>query len=461
MKKLVSVLLAAVMLILPVIGSSAADSGSDTDFTPVIRFALCSDTHIKDDSDVNAERIGMLMDIAYAEAEKDPSYNKLDALLIAGDLTNDGRKSEFDKFWRAVSGSIRGDTRFLGVVAKSHDGWDLPRQEMLNYYETLSGNKADFHEVINGYHFIGVSVSPKEAFRYDFDQMAWLKKQLDAAVADDPNKPVFVMQHEHLLDTVYGSSIYDGWGQPELNGIIGMYPQAVDVSGHSHYPLNDPRSIWQGLYTAIGTGAIYYAEFTIDEMRAYDPPDCQEAATFWLVELDAASTMHLRGFDVNENKMLCEYYIDNPADITNRDYTNAAKRARAKAPEFAEGTEIKTEVSYGKCEVTVPKAESTDGMPIVLYRAYAKNRLGITIAETWTLPYYYRAIEQDEISFTLEGLGNEPYTISVVAENAFGMKSAPVKTTIQGEGGNAFETLINRIVAKITHFIDYIKGLFD
>lgn len=40
--------------------------------------------------------------------------------------------------------------------------------------------------------------------------------------------------------------------------MLKKYPQAVVFGGHLHYPLNDPRSIWQGDFTSMGTASVRY-----------------------------------------------------------------------------------------------------------------------------------------------------------------------------------------------------------
>lgn len=405
-------------------GKSAADSDA---FVPVIRFIASSDTHVRDDSDLTSARIGKMMALAYDTAESDPAYNKLDAVLICGDLTNDGTKTEFDKFSAAVKDSLKDGTRFLGVVAKNHDGYEMPRKELRDYYKKDTGNDADFNVVINGYHFIGLSASSNDAAHYDSSQLSWLKKQLDEATAENPDRPVFVMHHEHNRDTVYGSSSYDGWGVTYFRDILNDYPQVVDFSGHSHYPLNDPRSIWQGEFTAVGTGAIYYSEFTIDMKRTYHPADSQDTATCWIAEVDAKNRLRLRGMDVEAGECICEYVLDNPANPANRDYTPEKRKAAAKAPVFDSSAALNVTPAPGGCRIKVPAAASADGMPVVLYRAYAKNSLGIKAADTWTLPSYYRAVEQDEVELVIKGLPKGDYTVSVVAENAYGMDSAALE----------------------------------
>ena len=455
-KRILSLILCFVF----VIGAFFAFSSSGfakNDFKPVFRFVAASDTHVRDDSNVNAERIGKMMNIAYREAAKDASHKNVDALMICGDLTNDGTKTEFDKFWNAVSGSLKGNTQFLGVVAKNHDGYEMSRKDMRGYYTSLTGNEPDFHTVIGGYHFIGISASSNDAFHYDLGQIRQLKKWLDEATAEDPDKPVFVMHHEHIRDTVYGSSYYDGWGRSFFTSVLSQYPQVVDFSGHSHYPLNHPRSIWQGTFTAIGTGAIYYSEFTVDIVRSYHPEDSGDTATFWIVELDKDSNMRLRGFDAEAGKCLCEEILKNPASPANRDYTNAKRKAASSAPVFDSGAKLSVDPEYGSCTIVSPVAKSTDGMPVVLYRAYAYDSMGIKVADTWTLPSYYRAVQQDEVVFKLEGLAKGDYTVEVVAETAYGVQSEPLSEKITVDGSDRISAFFGRIKL----FFENVKYYLD
>ena len=458
-KKLLSLML-AVPFLLPVVPVAFAQAASDEPFQPVIRFVAASDTHVRDSDNVTADRIGKMMRLAYAEADSHPTYQKIDALLIAGDLTNDGTKTEFDKFQNAVNNALRPGTQFLGVVAKNHDGYELPRKEMRAYYSEVSANDADFHVVINGYHFIGVSASENQAAHYDSNQLKWFREQLDKAVADKPNQPVFVMHHEHNTGTVYGSSSYDRWGVSYFKNILNKYPQAVDLSGHSHYPLNDPRSLWQGKFTAIGTGAIYYAEFTVEGLRTYHPADAYEVATCWIVELDANGNLHLRGMDVNAGACLCEYTLQNPADPANRDYTPRKRKAASTAPVFADDAKVTVMPTFGGCTVQVPAAQSTDGMPIVLYRVTAKDRLGLPVVKNWTMPSYYLASTEEPITLTVENLASGTYTICVTAETAYGVRSAPIKTTVTVEGKGAFESFFARLQQLLQYAFAVIKSWF-
>ena len=397
-----------------------ADTG---EFVPVFRFIAASDTHVETYLDIESHRIQKMLRLGYAVADSDAEYNKLDAVLVAGDLTDDGRKDQFNGFTAAIKSGLREDTRFLGVVAASHDGGAMGRKEVHEYYAALTGNTADFHTVVNGFHFIGLSASEDDNVHYDEGQVAWLRAQLEEATAEDPLKPVFVMHHEHVRNTVYGSSDYEGWGVPYFTDVLKDFPQVVDFSGHSHYPLNDPRSLWQGAFTAVGTGAIYYSEFTIDDVRTYHPDDSRQTSTCWIVEVDADNRLRLRGLDILAQEFLCEYVLDNPADPANRPYTPENRAAASLPPVFDEGASLKVTKLAGNCDITVPAARSADGMPVVLYRAAAYDADGNEVASAWTLPCYYRAGEVKKVSLRLTDLKNGPYEVRVTAETAYGVPS--------------------------------------
>ena len=432
MSKLLAVFLSVVTALSTITAAGVrvqapADTG---DFTPVLRFIAASDTHVRTYFDTECRRIQKMLRLGYAIADADDAYGALDAVLIAGDLTDDGRKAQFNAFAAALQSCLRGETRFLGVTAKAHDGYTMARREMHDYCAALTGSGTDFHTVIDGYHFIGLSASDDDGVHYDDGQIAWLRAQLTEATAEDPLKPVFVMHHEHVRGTVYGSSEFEGWGETYFTDVLSDFPQAVDFSGHSHYPLNDPRSVWQGAFTAVGTGAVYYAEFTVDDVRTFHPDGYKKVSTCWIVEVDAENRVRLRGLDVNAQEYLCEYILENPADPANRELTPEKRAAASRAPVFAAGAAVKTVCAAGNCTFTVPAAASADGMPVVLYRALAYDRTGALVSSAWTLPEYYVSGGQNSIKLRLSGLGRGAYEVRIVAETAYGVRSEPLITSV-------------------------------
>ena len=394
----------------------------ESDFVPVIRFIVGSDIHVTAPLDRACGRIQKAISAGYSVADSSTTYNKLDAVMFAGDITDQGLKMQYLGFKSAVDSVLRDGTQLMAVVAKSHDCNAMGRKA-LDYYSSLTGLDTDYHYVINGFHFIGISASKNKDEHYSEYQRTWLSEQLQQAAKDDPSKPIFLTQHEHIRDTVYGSSEADGWGMDYFSDIIKQYPQIVDFSGHSHYPLNDPRSIWQGDFTAVGTGTLKYFEFTVDSENTIHPDGYRNAAQIWVVEVDANNRIRLRGMDLLSQTWLCEYTIENPSNPNSFEFTPEKQAARSTSPVFASNAEVKSKGLCGKYTLTFPAAASTDSMPVFLYRAFVYDENGNVIQSKWALSGYYFVPSPSNISIKLDKLGKGNYTVKVYAETAYGVRS--------------------------------------
>ena len=73
----------------------------------------------------------------------------------------------------------------------------------------------------------------------------------------DPALPFFYFQHSHPKDTCYGPW---AWGHDDGASTKSLtpFPNAIALSGHSHYTLTDERTVWQGAFTSIGTSSLSY-----------------------------------------------------------------------------------------------------------------------------------------------------------------------------------------------------------
>ena len=400
------------------------------DFVPVIRFVACSDTHVNDTYEENerAGRITKLFNLGYEFAEKDKYYNNLDAVMFVGDCTDNGTETQFATFENEIKAGIREGTTLLAVVANNHDGYI--GASCLDSIEAITGLDSDFHVVINGYHFIGISCSDKDVGRYELSQRTWLKKQLDEAVKDDPDKPIFVCNHEHVVSTVYGSDPLDQWGILYFKDILSQYPQVVHFSGHSHYPLNDPRSIVQNGYTTIGTGSMSYVEYRYKLDIKIRPEGKERCAQAWIVEADKDNNIRLTGIDVNDGGILCQYVIPTAAEKDERFFTKDNLKSLSSAPEFAADAKL-TAVNNGDgtYTVTAPKAESTDGFIVLAYIIKVYNKAGMLVKTDHNMNDYFLTVPRDETSFTVDAKAG--YKVEVTAENAYYMASEPLCLTLE------------------------------
>ncbi len=421
MTALYSVIVSFLMLLcsfsLPFTNAPVPENPED-DFVPVMRFVVTSDTHIASLGDKGCSRVTKMIKSAYKIAETDTDYTALDAVVFCGDITDRGTFTAFSAFTATTNKVIKGDTQRLAVVAKAHDGGTYS-SDSLEMFTALTGQETDFHRVINGFHYIGISRADSEEVHYTAEQISWLDAQLAEAVAEDPSKPVFVFQHEHVKDTVYGSRSNDGWGVDYFTDVLNKYPQVIHISGHSHYPANDPRTIWQGTFTAINDGGLAYYEFTVDNETSVHPDGSKSMTQALIIETDAHGNVRVRVLDVDEGEFVAEYLVDNVSEPVKTKYAPEYRKAASSAPVFSEDAALVIEKSLGKYTVSVPQAKTGDDNKVFLYRITITDKDGNTVYSDKALSEYYFASVPSTIEFTGISLGKGSYTVSVIAEDVW------------------------------------------
>lgn len=398
------------------------------DFVPVMRFAASSDTHIQTLGDTGSKRLAAMIKSAYAISEADEDYKKLDAVVISGDITDNGFPDSFLAFGGITNNEIREGTECLALVAKSHDSYTLLNNS-LKIFTGITGQETDFHRVIGGFHFIGVSRS-ETLKHYTEEQVKWLDENIASAVEADPEKPVFVFQHEHVKDTVYGSSETDGWGLDVFTDVLSKYPQAVHISGHSHFPANDPRAIWQGEFTAVNDGGLAYFELAVDGKNGQFPEDKDRMTQALIVEVDARNRVLVKVLDVEAGKIMREFLIDNITEKNKSKYSFETRKEKASAPVFSEGSALQYEKRGLKHYITVPQATVNEDNEIFIYRISVINQNGKTVHEDWAFSQYFFSDMPDSITFDGFVTLNKNFTVKVCAEDVWGNISEYLEITV-------------------------------
>ena len=186
----------------------------------------------------------------------------VDAVMLCGDIANSGRTGELCRAgaaWDAVfPGGKAPDGRTVEKVfiMGNHDFYDKgPDSNRRN----LGGAwRAAFHEewapvyskAVKGYVFIGAH------WGHERETAAFVKANAESLGLRD-ERPFFYVQHPYPRNTLY----FPGrWGDDRgaVAAAFGSYSNAVVFSGHTHEPLTDERTIWQGAYTAIGAASLFY-----------------------------------------------------------------------------------------------------------------------------------------------------------------------------------------------------------
>lgn len=260
------------------------------DGTPRLRLGVVSDIHVW--ADAKSEKCAKNCE-TFRHALEWFRDQGVDAVVIAGDLADDGLTDQMQAVadtWFAVFPDDRApDGRHVErlFVYGNHD-W-----EGQNYGDAVAKRFPDkeerarhvlrtdyagnweriWHEPfapiwqkeVNGYRFVGAHWihgycnGEKEDFNPGI-----LEYYRQHARDFDPAKPFFHIQHPHPKDTCYGSWAW-GYDKGDSTQALSRFPNAIAISGHSHYSLTDERSVWQGAFTSVGASSLRYGGLPYDE----------------------------------------------------------------------------------------------------------------------------------------------------------------------------------------------------
>ena len=397
------------------------------DFKPALRFMVVSDVHYKDEPCVEEERMAKALQIAYRLSEESESYKKLDAVYAVGDFANSGTETQMRKFKATLDKYCKEETQYCLMMA-SHEYHGGGVEKAHELFKEIFDIPVDNHRIINGFHFISMTCS--HACEFEDDKVEFAKKALKEAREADPKKPIFFFQHPHITDTVSGS-IY--WADEKFYTTFMDFPQVIDFSGHSHVPINDPRSIFQKHFTALGTGSLSY--FELDEFDKYYgtvPPNKADCAQMLLVEADENGRVRIYPYDVlTDNFFPFVWEIDEPWNPESFKYTDARYKTD-KAPYFPESTLLEvTDVNDKGFKLTFSQAKSDDEY-VNDYKIVIKEKATGTIIKQsclWSEYYFYNMPETLSITFDDLDSGKD-YTVDIFAGSFWNTLSKPISTVV-------------------------------
>ena len=392
----------------------------------VLRFIACSDLHFKTDSPVEPDRLKRGLELVYDWAERQP-YKALDAVIVNGDFANRGAPEEMALVKKTFDDCIKAPTKVYYTLAShefmSEDGEAGAKRR----FKELFSQPEDCFFWLNDFPFI--TLSCERGCNFGEEKVRWLSSCLRQA-AGERRKPVFVFQHPHLSDTVYGSI---NWGDDAPIAALAEYPGVVDFSGHSHAPVNDPRSIHQRLFTSAGTGSLSYFELDeFDFVHGTVPPEHEECAQFLVVEAAADGAVLIKPFDILSGKFFHDgWAIKTPWEPSSFTYTDERYR-KARPPFFAPEAALRVEPKGSCVRISFPQAggdERPDAYLLTLRDA--KNR--VVLQRKITSRYYlYQMPERPD--FDVEGLAKGTYLAEVRPLGFWRNAGAPIVAAFSAEG---------------------------
>ena len=124
------------------------------------------------------------------------------------------------------------------------------------------------HHVVKGCTFIGISATDEKGENFHTpEEIQKVSDLITQAEKNAPGKPVFVMTHCPPAFTMAASPWYKNpkkvwdWRYDLVYKMLAGHKQVVSISGHTHLPLHDERTIWQGEFTAFNAGGLYEGSF--------------------------------------------------------------------------------------------------------------------------------------------------------------------------------------------------------
>lgn len=389
-----------------------------SDFVPEIRLIVFTDTHNEN------ENVADAVDTAYELFDNDSIYKGVDGFFGLGDFSSIGTAPDYEAYAAALNEHVREETVCINVLG-NHEFKADDYKELFSQYFSHDMNTVT---EINGFTCIGFSGERSlTEWTYTPSSLRWLSDEIHKAEQVSGDKPVFVFQHPHPFGTVYGSSI---WCTPQLNPVFAGHSKVINFSGHSHFPMNDPRSINQSTYTSVGVGAMARFELDKNYTPGQHPEGYEDAAQFCVVEADSSGRVRIRGYDLISDTFFCDYFIENVNDPETFAYTYKNMKAHDKAPEFPADAKASAALTEnGDYRISFTKALVPEGFIVHEYKVKIEDESNNTVYEDNFIASYYLINDEDTQGFTVPSASLEagkPYRITIKAESAYHLYSESI-----------------------------------
>ena len=356
---------------------------------------------------------------------------RIDGLLSLGDIAEGGNPATYGLYWEMIEERFGKD----GLRHFSCEGnHDLGNGHCPDFAATFRQVCAGLRrpeefvccERIAGYDFLAVSETACGAYSQE------VCSELAEKLASLPReKPVFLLTHYPPSETMAGS--FDKAGIHSLRKILDRFPQVISLSGHTHWPLEDERCIWQGNFTAVTASSLSYACMNEQCFNSVGGivPYAREAVQLLYMEL-FPDRLEIERVQVFDRRSIGEKWLVRLPYRPEEAFYTDARPGSGFAPRFPAGARLLTRYDYGYMYLAFDRPEEEN------YPQYFDVELsplfsgGRPETHRYVSDFYrLKANREAQIFLRLPGLGmraDADYRIRVYPVSAFNVRGEPLVT---------------------------------
>lgn len=451
----------------PSVKTKVFDAGSI-----VLSLGVVSDVHINPQWTADKWK-SALQQLKAKTLENDS--NGMAGVLVVGDLIDYPNNNQLNLFKSTLESEIDVTKTPMIYTIGNHDvpsyAWASTMVSDVAYIRNMFGDNyylADKdqdmrtkyearHCVVGDYHVLTISPNGDSPIAYDPAAVSWLDSQLSAITSAEPEKYVIVLTHPMIKNTVYGSrlgeeggiwesSLPHYWATDVLTPVLKKYPQAVVFGGHLHFPLNDPRSVWQGEFSVFGCASVRYMALENgkyeDMSSATVMKDCNDFSQGNLLQFDASGNMRVLRMDFYNKDVIGEpivssYPTSDKGHLTKYNHTtrslaNAAPSLSTLGVDIADGV------------ATAKWAAGADD-EFVHHYVLTLKKSGVTVTTKKILADFYKSAKtsgmKKEWTRSLGSLADGTYELTLEAYDSWDAAAKPLtKTFVVGAVTNGLWT---------------------
>ena len=428
----------------------------------VLSLGVVSDVHINQQAQANKWK-SALQQLKAKALENDA--NGMAGVLVVGDLIDQPNNNQLSLFKSTLESEIDVKKTPMIYTIGNHDvpsyAWASTMASDVAYMRNMFGDdyfQADLdqdmrtkyearHCVIGDYHILCVSPNGDQPIVYDQAVVSWLDSQLAAITSAEPDKYVIILTHPMIKNTVYGSRLGEEggiwestlphyWATDALTPVLRKYPQTVVFGGHLHFPLNDPRSVWQEDFSVFGCASVRYMALENgkyeDMAGATTMLDKDEFSQGNLLQFDASGNMRVLRMDFHNQDVIGDPIVSSYPTSDKSHLTKYNHTTRSLANAAPSLSTLNVDVTDGVA--TAKWAAGTDD-EFVHHYVLTLRKDGAVVTTKKILADFYKSAKtsgmRKEWTRSLGSLENGTYELTLDAYDSWDAAAEPLTKTFQ------------------------------